>query len=231
MQQRRLAGAGWADQRRHRARRQARSSTPCSTSSDRMPWLKVRRDAREPQYRPGSLIAKRFHRIEAGRPPSRVDRGEERQDQRPWRRPTARRSISTLAGSSERKRISADHSSVPSRLSRPRRMVSMLSAKASPRTKPVSVPTMPMLAPLRKKMRSDRAAGGAHGAQDRDVTALAAHQHGDAGDDVERRDQDDQGQDQEHDVALDLERREEMRVQLLPVDQTALAASRRSSRR
>ena len=39
------------------------------------------------------------------------------------------------------------------------------------------------------------------------------------GDDVERRDQHDHGQDQEHHVALDLKRVEEGRVALPPVDQ------------
>ena len=36
---------------------------------------------------------------------------------------------------------------------------------------------------------------------------LVLHQHDQAGDDVERGDQDDQRQDQEHDVALDLRAR------------------------
>ena len=65
----------------------------------------------------------------------------------------------------------------------------------------------------------DRALRGAHGAQDRDIAALVLHQHDQAGDDVQRRDQDDQGQDQEHHVALDLQRIEERRIALPPVDQ------------
>ncbi len=65
----------------------------------------------------------------------------------------------------------------------------------------------------------DRALRGAHGAQDRDVAALVLHQHDQAGDDVQRRDQHDHGQDQEHHVALDLQRIEEGRIALPPVDQ------------
>ena len=48
---------------------------------------------------------------------------------------------------------------------------------------------------------------------------LVLHQHDQPGDDVERRDEHDQGQDDEHDVALDLERREEGAVALAPVGQ------------
>ena len=62
----------------------------------------------------------------------------------------------------------------------------------------------------------DRAARRAHGAQDGDVVPLVLHQHDQAGDDVERRDQDDQRQDQEHDIALDRERGEKSLVALLP---------------
>ena len=62
----------------------------------------------------------------------------------------------------------------------------------------------------------DGAARRAHGAQDGDVVALVLHQHDKARNDVERRDQDDHGQDQEHDVALDRERAEESLVALLP---------------
>ena len=64
----------------------------------------------------------------------------------------------------------------------------------------------------------DRALRRAHGAQDGDVAALVLHQHDQAGDDVERRHQHDQRQDQEHHVALDLQRVEEGRVALPPVD-------------
>ena len=72
------------------------------------------------------------------------------------------------------------------------------------------MPTTPIDGAAEEEHAQDRAAGGAHGAHDGDVAALALHQHGDAGDDVEGGDQDDQGQDQEHHVALDLERGEEM---------------------
>ena len=56
--------------------------------------------------------------------------------------------------------------------------------------------------------------------------ALVLHQHDQAGDDVERRDQDDQRQDEEHDVALDLERREEGAVALPPVGEHDRALGR-----
>src|SRR5690606_16568948 len=62
----------------------------------------------------------------------------------------------------------------------------------------------------------DHAARGAHGPQHRDVAPLVLHQHDQAGDYVERRHQDDQGEDQEHDVALDLKRVEEAGVGPLP---------------
>ena len=48
--------------------------------------------------------------------------------------------------------------------------------------------------------------------------AFVLHQHDQAGHDIERRHQHDQGQDQEHHVALDLERVEEGGVALAPVD-------------
>ena len=77
----------------------------------------------------------------------------------------------------------------------------------------------------------DRAARRAHGAQDGDVAALVLHQHDQAGDDVERRDQHDQRQDQEHDVALDLQRREEGLVALAPVGDEDRPLRRRLDRR
>ena len=64
----------------------------------------------------------------------------------------------------------------------------------------------------------DHAARGAHRAQDRDVAALVLDHHDHARNDVESGDDDDQGQDQEHDVALDLDCVEEARIGLLPVD-------------
>src|SRR3546814_8280512 len=51
----------------------------------------------------------------------------------------------------------------------------------------------------------------------RDVASLVLHQHDQAGNDVERGHHDDQGENQEHDVALHLERVDEGRVGLLPV--------------
>src|SRR6185437_7335414 len=62
----------------------------------------------------------------------------------------------------------------------------------------------------------DRAPRRTHGAEDRDVAPLILHHHDHAGDDVERRDEDDQRQDQEHDVALDLDGVEEAEIALLP---------------
>src|SRR5216683_2904329 len=62
----------------------------------------------------------------------------------------------------------------------------------------------------------DHAARRAHGAEYGDVARLVLHQHDHAGDDVEGGDQDDQRQDDEHDVALDLDRAEES-VAALPV--------------
>ena len=53
------------------------------------------------------------------------------------------------------------------------------------------------------------AARRAHGAQDGDVAGLVLHQHDQAGNDVQRRHQDDQRQDQEHHIALDLQRFEQ----------------------
>ncbi len=57
--------------------------------------------------------------------------------------------------------------------------------------------------------------------------ALVLHQHDQAGDDVERRHQHDQRQDQEHHVALDLQRVEEGRVALPPVDDEDRPLARR----
>src|SRR3546814_18012127 len=62
----------------------------------------------------------------------------------------------------------------------------------------------------------DHAARHADRPGDGDSPALVLHQHDLAGNDVERGDDDDQRQDQEHDVALDLERGEETRIDTLP---------------
>ncbi len=71
-----------------------------------------------------------------------------------------------------------------------------------PTTNPTNVPTVPIAAPVIRKTRITEA----HGAQDRDIAALVLHQHDQAGNDVQRRDQHDQGQDQKLHVALGRER-------------------------
>ena len=73
----------------------------------------------------------------------------------------------------------------------------------------------------------DRPGGRAHGAQNGDVASLVLHQHDQAGNDVECGDEDDQRQDHEHDVALDLQRREEGLVDLSPVGEKDLPPRRR----
>ena len=65
----------------------------------------------------------------------------------------------------------------------------------------------------------DRALRRAHGAQNADVVALVLHQHDQPRRDVERGDDDDDGEDQKHHVALDLQRIKERGVALAPVDQ------------
>ncbi|OYW31770.1 MAG: hypothetical protein B7Z45_10090, partial [Azorhizobium sp. 12-66-6] len=60
--------------------------------------------------------------------------------------------------------------------------------------------------------------GRPHGAQHGDIVALILHQHDEAGHDVQRRHQDDEREDQEHDVPLHLQRIEEGGVPLAPVD-------------
>src|SRR5262249_15351682 len=69
-----------------------------------------------------------------------------------------------------------------------------------------------------QKHAHHRALGRPHGAQDGDVVAFVLHQHDQAGDDVERGYHHDQSEDQEHHVALDLERAEEGAVALAPID-------------
>src|SRR5262249_31393331 len=64
----------------------------------------------------------------------------------------------------------------------------------------------------------DTALGDPHGAQYADIAALVFHQHDQARGDVERGHDYDDGEDQEHDVALDLQRIEEGRIALTPVD-------------
>src|SRR4029077_17276279 len=64
----------------------------------------------------------------------------------------------------------------------------------------------------------DRTLGRANRAQDGDVLPLVLHQHDQAGDDIKCSDQNDERQDQEHHVALNLQRIEERRVALPPVD-------------
>jgi hypothetical protein len=59
---------------------------------------------------------------------------------------------------------------------------------------------------------------GAHGAQNGDIAALVLHEHDQARNDVQRGDQHDQGQDQKHDVALDLKCGEKGRGTPPPVD-------------
>src|SRR5262249_50451956 len=67
-------------------------------------------------------------------------------------------------------------------------------------------------------------ARGTHRAQDRDVSSLVLHHHDHARDDVESGDENDQRQDQEHDVALDLDGVEQARIGLLPADDAHIAA-------
>ncbi len=72
----------------------------------------------------------------------------------------------------------------------------------------------------------DGAGRRAHGAQDGDVAALVLHQHDQAGDDVQRRDQNDQRQDHEHHIALHLQGGEERLVALAPIGDGDLTACR-----
>src|SRR6201999_171601 len=65
----------------------------------------------------------------------------------------------------------------------------------------------------------DRSLRGTHGTQDRDIAALVLHQHDQPRHDVQRCDQHDHGEDQEHHIALDLERVEEGGVTPPPVHQ------------
>src|SRR5690606_18812175 len=74
-----------------------------------------------------------------------------------------------------------------------------------------------------KENAQDRAARRAHGAQYRDVMALVLYQHYQAGKDVQRRHQNDQRQDHEHDVASHLQGREKGLVALAPISQEYLA--------
>src|ERR1700689_2700914 len=62
----------------------------------------------------------------------------------------------------------------------------------------------------------DHAPRGAHRSENSDVAALVLHHHDHAGDDVERGDDDDQGQDQKHDVALDLDDADDAGIGALP---------------
>src|SRR5262249_59914909 len=64
----------------------------------------------------------------------------------------------------------------------------------------------------------DRALSHAHGAQNADIAPLVLHQHDQPGGDVEGGHDHDDGQDEEHHVALDLQRIEEGGVALAPVD-------------
>src|SRR5712675_2307700 len=90
----------------------------------------------------------------------------------------------------------------------------MLLVKATPRANPAIVPTTPILAPLSTKMRRIMAR----------EAPLVLHHHDHAGDNIECGDDDNQRQDQEHDVALDLDGIEQARIRLLPVDDPYMAA-------
>ena len=93
----------------------------------------------------------------------------------------------------------------------------MLSARRRPSAKPASVPTTPIEAPVIRKTRmiAPRVAPMVRRiAMSLDLSFTSMIR---PGDDVERRDQHDQRQDEEHDVPLDLERGEEGAVALAPV--------------
>ncbi len=79
----------------------------------------------------------------------------------------------------------------------------------TPMTKPSSVPVTPMLAPAIRNTRITAPRVAPMVRRMAMSPRLVLHQHDQAGDDVERRHQDDQGQDQEHHIALDLQRVEE----------------------
>ena len=155
------------------------------------------------------LVTQRVDRIEARRAPGRIERGEQRQRERQHdhRRGLAeshlgrqlRQEVDFLA---RRSRCWSDHD-------RNWRIDSTLRHTSVPTTKPISVPTTPIEAPVMTKMRMIApwvapmvrmmAMSGLLS-----FTSMIRPGH-----DVERRDQHDQRQDQEHHVALDLQRGEE----------------------
>ena len=194
-----------------------RKSIPRSTSSTWPPCSKRR--TRRSRIRTGSLIAQRLHGIEAGSAPRRIERapGKTAPATGPQRSPHPTRRHPPAASTGSRSR--PEKSCVPVSACSAWRMLSILVAKASPSTKPMKVPTMPIEAPVIMKILRIMPPCGPHGAQDGDVPRLVLHQHHHARDDVEGSDQDDQGQDQEHHVALDVERADQCRIGLLPVGQ------------
>ena len=84
---------------------------------------------------------------------------------------------------------------------------------------PPACPTTPIAAPVMRKMRMIAPRVAPMVRRIAMSRALVLHQHDQAGDDVERSHQHDQRQDEEHHVALDLERAEEGLVALPPVGQ------------
>ena len=111
-------------------------------------------------------------------------------------------------------------------------MISMLAQNSTPIRKPASVPTTPMLAPAMKKTRITAPRVAPMVRRMAMSRRLVLHQHDQAGDDVQRRDQDDQRQDQEHDIALDLRsRRRRRELMFCQVHACARRARRRADRR
>ena len=92
-----------------------------------------------------------------------------------------------------------------------------------PSSTPAIVPVTPIAAPVIRKMRRIAPRVAPMVRRMAMSLALVLHQHDQAGNDVQRRDQHDQRQDHEHDVALDLQRRKEGLVALPPVGQEDLA--------
>ena len=152
VQQRRFAG-NRRGRRARPVRRAARTARPAQHLEPGGALFEAALDVLEDEaLSPRSLIAQGLHRIEPRRPPGRIERRREGE-------PSAIATTSatwlnsTMAGSRDRKSTTpANGRSYLMRASQPP-MRSMLPATARPSATPRIVPNMPVLAPLRKKMR------------------------------------------------------------------------------
>src|SRR6516165_11381000 len=176
---------------------------------------------------PGSLVAQSFDRVEPGCAPRRVEGGEEGKRERHDHDSGDLTRIDARRYAGEEIDLGGEQIGADDPLNCLPYCFDIVGEDET-EDKPGDGADDPDAGAAQYENAQDHAARSAHRAQDRDVAPLVLHHHDYAGDDVEGGHDDDQCQDQEHDVALNLDRVEQTRIGLLPVNDPDPAGERRA---